>query len=148
DRVKMAALFSSYLDVAETDRKDATPIQPMLTALKSISTPRDMTMFMGHAQGALAGGSSVVRARIGPDDKHPDINVLGVSQGGLGLPDRSYYLVPSYAEQKAKYQEYVQQMLGMIGWDDPAGSAEKVVAFETRLAEVHWSREQNRQVEK
>jgi putative endopeptidase len=148
DRVKMAALFSSYLDIAEADRKDATPIQPMLTALKSISTPRDMAMFMGRSQGTLAGGGSVVRAGIGPDDKHPDINTLRVSQGGLGLPDRNYYLLPSYAEQKAKYQAYVQQMLGMIGWDDPAGSAEKVVTFETKLAEAHWSREQSREVEK
>ena len=39
-------------------------------------------------------------------------------------------------------------MLGMIGWDDPAGSAEKVVAFETKLAEDHWSRQQNRDVDK
>jgi len=148
DRVKLAALFASYLDVAEADRKDATPIQPMLTALKSISTPRDMAMFMGHAHGALAGGGSVFSAYVEPDAKHPDINALGISQGGLGLPDRDYYLVPIYAEQKAKYQEYVQQMLDMIGWGDPAGSAEKVVAFETKLAEAHWSRAQNREVEK
>jgi len=148
DRVKMAALFSSYLDVAEADRKDATPIQPMLTALKSVSTARDMAMFMGHAQGTLAGGRSVFGAHVEPDEKHPDTYALGISQGGLGLPDRNYYLDPIYAEQKAKYQEYVQQMLGMIGWEDPAGSAEKVVAFETKLAEAHWSREQNRDVDK
>jgi putative endopeptidase len=148
DRVKVAALFSSYLDVAEADRKDAAPIQPMLTALKSVSTARDMAMFMGRAQGTLAGGRSVFNAHVEPDEKHPDIYALGISQGGLGLPDRNYYLDPIYAEQKAKYQEYVQQMLGMIGWDDPAGSAEKVVAFETKLAEAHWSREQNRDVDK
>jgi putative endopeptidase len=148
DRVKMAALFNSYLDVADADRKDSAPIQPILTALKLVTTARDMATFMGHSQGTLAGGRSVAGARVEADEKHPDTYTLGISQGGLGLPDRNYYLDPIFADQKAKYQQYVQQMLGMIGWDDPAGSAERIVAFETKLAEAHWSREQNRDRDK
>ncbi len=148
DRVKLAGLFASYLDEAECERKDAAPIQPMLAAIKLIATPRDMAIFMGKAQGSLAGGDAVFAARVGADDKHPDYNTLIISQAGLGLPDRDYYLKPAYAKQKERYQQYVAQMLALIGWSDPTSSAEQIVAFESKLAEVYWSREQNRDRDK
>jgi putative endopeptidase len=148
DRVKLAELFSSYLNQAEADRKDVSPILPMLAAIKAISTPRDMAIFMGKSQGTLAGGETIVGAHVGEDEKNPGFNTLFVSQAGLGLPDREYYLKPIYAKQKERYQAYVAQLLEMIGWDDPKGSAEKIVAFETQVAEAHWTRAENRDRDK
>jgi putative endopeptidase len=148
DRVKLAALFASYLDQAEADRRDADPIQPMLTALRAVRTPRDMAAFMGRSEGTLAGGGTLFGAHVGADEKRPDLNTLFISQSGLGLPDRDYYLNPIYAKQKERYQQYVGQMLGLIGWEDPAGSAQRVVAFETDVATAHWSRAQNRDRDK
>jgi len=144
DRVKLAGLFASYLDQAAVEKKDAGPIQPMLTLIRGISTPRDMAAFMGSSMGTLAGGGSLFSAHVGADEKNPGYNVLEISQSGLGLPDREYYLKPIYARQKERYQQYVEQMLGMIGWDDPKGSAQKIVEMETRLAEAHWTRAENR----
>lgn len=148
DRVKLAGLFASYLDRAEADRKDAAPIQPMLATIKAIGTQHDMASFMGRSQGTLAGGGTLFAAYVGEDEKRPDFNTLIISQAGLGLPDRDYYLKPLYAKQKERYQQYVGQVLEMIGWDDPKGSAEKILAFETKVAEAHWSRAQNRDREK
>ena len=148
DRVKLAGLFASYLDQAQADRLDATPIAPMLAAIKAVGTPRDMAVFMGHSQGTLAGGGSLFGAGVGEDEKRPDYNTLIVSQSGLGLPDRDYYLNPIYAKQKERYQQYVAQLLGMVGWDDPDGSAGRVMAFETKVAEAHWTRTQNRDRDK
>ncbi|HET6249591.1 MAG TPA: M13-type metalloendopeptidase [Tepidisphaeraceae bacterium] len=148
DRAKLAGLFASYLDQAEADRKDAAPIRPMLAAIKLIDNRRDMAAFMGKSQGTLAGGSTLFRAGVGTDDKNPEYNTLFISQSGLGLPDREYYLKPIYAEQKKHYQQYVAKMLEMIGWEDPAASAEKIVAFETQVAEAHWTRAENRNRDK
>ena len=148
DRVKLAELFASYLDSAEADRRDAGPIRPMLDTIKAIATPRDMAAFMGRSQGTLAAGGTLFAAHVGEDEKRPDLNTLFVSQSGLGLPDRDYYLKPIYAKQKARYQQYIAQMLHMVGWDDPAGSAERIVTFETQVAEVHWSRAQSRDRER
>ncbi len=148
DRVKLAGLFASYLDQGEADRRDAGPIRPALAALRAVATPGDMAAFMGRSQGTFAGGSSLFSAAVGEDEKRPDLNTPIVSQSGLGLPDREYYRNPIYAKQKERYQQYVGQMLEMIGWDDPQGSAGRVVAFESAVAEAHWSRAQNRDRER
>jgi len=148
DRVKLAGLFASYLDVAEADRKDSSPIQPMLATIRAITTPHDMAAFMGKAQGTFAAGGSLFGAYVGADEKTPEYNTLYIGQSGIGLPDREYYLNPIYAKQKERYQQYVEQMLGMIGWDDPKGSAQKIVELETKIAEAHWTRAQNRDREK
>jgi putative endopeptidase len=68
--------------------------------------------------------------------------------GGLGLPDKDYYLKPSFAATKAKYEAYVGQMLALAGWPDAAERAKDVVAFETRLAEASWERAERRNRDK
>ena len=148
DRVKLAALYASFLDQAEADRRDAAPIQPTLAAIRGITSLRDMTLFMGRSQGGMAGGESLVRASVNTDQKNPDYNTLYVAQGRLGLPDREYYLKPIYAAQKQRYQQYVEQMLTMVGWDDPKGSAAAILDFETKFAEAHWTRAESRDRDK
>jgi putative endopeptidase len=148
DRVKLARLYASYLDQAEADRRDAAPIQPTLAAIRGLTTVRDMTLYMGRAQGGQANGQSLVRASVSADEKNPDFNTLYVGQGRLGLPDREYYLKPNYAAQKQRYQQYVEQMLAMVGWDDPKGCAQAILAFETKLAETHWTRAESRDRDK
>jgi putative endopeptidase len=148
DRVKLAALFASYLDGAEAGRLDDRPIRPTLATVRAITTHRDMAVFMGRSHGVLAAGGSLAGARVGADPKNPAFNTLHLGQSGLGLPDREYYLSPTYAKQKERYGKYVEQMLGMVGWDDPAAAARDVLAFETRVAEAHWTRAQSRDRDK
>jgi putative endopeptidase len=148
DRVKLAGLYASYQDKTEADRKDAAPIQPALAAIREIDNLRDMARFMGRAQGTLAAGESLARASVNADEKNPEFNTLYVGQGRLGLPDREYYLKPNYAAQKQRYRQYVEQMLKMIGWDDPKGSSQAILDFETKLAEAHWTRAQSRDRDK
>ena len=67
-------------------------------------------------------------------------------QGGLGLPDESYYRDDKFAEIREKYVAYLATMLGLVGHDDPTGAAETVLRLETRLAEGHWERADTRDV--
>ena len=102
----------------------------------------DVARLMADAQGGF--GSSFFRAGIGDDQKKPDKNTLYLSQAGLGLPDREFYLQDKFKEQREHYQQYVSNMLKLAGWDDPDKNAADIVALETKVAEVQWSRAESR----
>lgn len=146
DEAKVAMVYRTYLDEATVEKLDAKPIQPYLDAVKKAKTHEDMARSMGGA--ARGFGSSFFGANIGDDAKNPDKNVLYISQGGLGLADREFYLRDNFKPQKERYQQYVTEMLTLIGWDEPQKSAADIVALETKLAEAHWTRAESRDRDK
>ena len=75
--------------------------------------------------------STAPRSRWPPMRISKDVSryAVYVSQAGLGLPDRDYYLKPGFAAQKAAYQQYVAQLLTLVHWSDPQASAAAVVAL-------------------
>ena len=85
---------------------------------------------------------------IEPDAKDPTKYSISIGQAGLGMPDRDYYLTAQFAAKKAKYADYVTKMLTLAGWQDPAGSAKKVIDFEQKIAEVSWARADERDPDK
>lgn len=142
DEAKVADAYHSYMDEARIEALDAQPLQPYLEAIRAADTHEKMAVYMGTTQGRY--GSSIFGTGITIDQKQPTRYVATTGQGGLGLPNRDYYLDARYADKKEKYQAYIARMLEMIGWDDPAGSAEAVLAFENRIAEAHWTPIENR----
>ena len=101
--------------------------------------------------GAQTLSRAVAEARyvgIGEDAKNPTANTLYAYQSGLGLPDRDYYLSDRFKDKKAKYRDYVAQMLDMAKWSDPQKSADAMLAFETKIAEASWSRAESRDRDK
>lgn len=146
DRVKVATLYKSFMDVAAIEKADAAPLMARLAPVKAAASKEDVAKLMGRSFGGF--GASFFGAGVGDDAKQPDIYSLYLRQSGLGLGDRDLYLDDKFKPQRERYQQYVAQMLGMAGWDDPAGSAEKVVAMETRIAKAHWSRAQSRDRDK
>jgi putative endopeptidase len=77
---------------------------------------------------------------IDADPKDPTHYAVFIGQGGLGLPDRDYYLQPAFEAQLANYQQYVEQLLQLLGWPDTPGNAARIVAMETRIAEASWTK--------
>src|SRR6266550_3683268 len=80
----------------------------------------------------------------------PDRTVPYLLQGGLGMPDREYYLSndPEMAKQRAAYQTYVGDLMKLAGRSDPAGRAERIVALEKKMATVHVDRVTSQDVHK
>jgi putative endopeptidase len=142
DAAKIAAGYAAYMNEALADKLDAGPIQPELAAIKAVKTKDEFTALMGKAN--VSGYASILPVSIQTDAKNPKAYAIYTGTGGLGLPDRDYYLQASFAEKKAKYQAYVQQILTMVGWAQPAESAKAIVDFETRLAEATWPRAERR----
>jgi putative endopeptidase len=123
----------------------AKPLTPGLARIRAARSRAALAADMGRVDG-LQG--SLFDVDIGQDAKRPDRYAVMLGQGGLGLPDRDYYLKPDFAAKKAKYRDYVAQMLTLAGWADPQANADAVVAFETRIAEASWTRVDRRDPDK
>jgi putative endopeptidase len=146
DAAKIHAAYLAYLDEARVQALGAAPIAPDLAAIRAAAGKSDLAALMGHAESGFQ--SSVFRLDIDGDAKAPSRYAVSIIQGGLGLPDRDYYLTPGFAAQKAAYQAYVAQMLTLAGWDDPTASAAAIVDFETQIAQVSWTRAERRDPDK
>ncbi|WP_292065264.1 M13 family metallopeptidase [Brevundimonas sp. UBA7664] len=142
DEQKIADAYRAYMDEDRIEALDAQPLQPYLAAIRAANTHDAMAVYMGQTQGRV--GASIFGTGITTDQKAPTRYVVSTGQAGLGLPNRDYYLADRWAEKKALYRAYVERMLTMVGWEDPAASADAILAFENRIAEAHWTPEQNR----
>ncbi len=142
DEAKIGAAYKSFMDESRVEALDAKPLAPDLAAIRAADTREKLAALMGRADQGYLGAFFGLGEQ--PDAKDPTRYAIYVGQGGLGLPDRDYYLKPGFAAQKAKYQAYVAQMLTMAGWPDAAAKAADVVALETKIAEASWTKVEQR----
>ncbi len=142
---KIGAYYAAYLDEARVEKLGTQPIQADLAKIKAATTRDELITFMA-TPGGMRGG--MFGAGISPDAKNPTSYAVYVSSGGLSLPDRDYYLKPSFAEIRTKYEAYVVKLLSLIEWPEPEKSAKDILAFETRLAEASWERAERRNRDK
>ncbi|HEX8661825.1 MAG TPA: M13 family metallopeptidase N-terminal domain-containing protein, partial [Brevundimonas sp.] len=146
DAARIGAFYGSFMDEATVERLGASPLQADLAEVRAADTREEIAALMGRTQGGF--GSSLFGAQIFEDLKDPKTIAVYVGQGGIGMPDRDYYLEESFATQKTAYQAYVAKALELAGWPNYEQAAADVVAFETRIAEQHWTQVQNRQIDK
>ena len=146
DAGRIGAFYGSFMDEATVERLGASPLQADLAEVRAADTREEIAALMGRTQSGF--GSSIFGVQIFEDLKDANKTSAYVVQGGLGLPDRDYSLEANFAEQKAAYQAYVAKALELAGWPNPEQAAADVVAFETRIAEQHWTAVQNRQIDK
>jgi len=146
DRAKVAALYGSFMDEAAVERLGARPLQPHLQLIRAATTKDQLAALMGRSTSGI--GASFFGIGVNDDARDPEHYALGLRQAGLGLPDRDFYLEERFAPQKARYQQYVAQMLGLAGWEQPEQAAAKIVAMETEIARAHWSRAESRNRDK
>jgi putative endopeptidase len=143
---KIGAYYHAFMDEARIEAVGDAPLQKDLDAVRAATSHEDIVSLMGDTHGGFY--ASIFGGGVGPDAKDPDHYAFQMGSGGLGLPDRDYYLKPSFADTKTKYEAYVAQMLTLAKWPDPEGSAKAIVAFETQLATASWDRVQRRDRDK
>ena len=76
------------------------------------------------------------------------MNTLNLRQGGLGMPNRDYYLSDEFKPQREAYRAYLERTLRSIGTADPSAAAVRIMAFEPEIAKKKWPAEDRRDVEK
>ena len=146
DEAKVATIYRTFLDDAAAEKLGVKPIQPQLDAVRKAETRDDVARIMGKSQATF--GRSFFGAAVFEDAKNPEKYALYLSQSGIGLPDREYYLKDNFKPQKERYQKYVADMLQLIGWNEPVQSAADIVAMETKIAEAQWTRAEGRDRDK
>jgi putative endopeptidase len=140
--------YASYLDEASVEAKGLAPIQPWLGRIKALKSKAGYPALVAEAQRNGVGGP--VAAFVGQDDKNPEVYALNLYQSGLGMPDRDYYLSKDakIAETRAAYLAHLQKMLTLAGEPNAAARARAVLAFETAIANAHWTRVESRNATK
>lgn len=145
---KIGAAYASYLDTAAVEAKGLAPIKPWLGEIKGVKDKAGYALVAAKA--ARAGISGPFRFYVGQDDKDPETYILSMSQGGLGLPDRDFYLdeKPEMAKIRAAYVAHLENMLTLAGESDAKARAAALMAFETEIAKVHWTQIDSRDADK
>ncbi len=141
---KVADLYAAWMDEAAIEARGIEPLEADLDAIAAAQTKADIVRLMGNIDYA-----GPVGVYISPDPADTTRYVVSITQSGLGMPVRDYYLNegPTFDAYRAAYSSYVAKILGLIGDERPAESAAAIVALETELAKVHWPPERRRDVQ-
>ncbi|HEY1749943.1 MAG TPA: M13 family metallopeptidase [Caulobacteraceae bacterium] len=134
---KIGAFYRAFMDEAHADALGDKPLAPELAAIRAASSRSAIAHLMGEGTRGFYGSFFDVGVQI--DSKDPAHYAVYLGQGGLGMPNRDYYLQPSFAAQKTAYQAYVAQMLGLVHWPDAEAQAKAIVELETKIADASWS---------
>jgi putative endopeptidase len=138
DQQRVLDTYRTFLDADAIEAAGIAPAQPYLRRIYGATTLDTLAELW-----ATPGFASPVGGFVTIDAKQPDRQIASVSFGGLGLPDRDYYLdtTEKGREVQAKYKAYLTFLLGEAGYQDPAAAAESVYAFEETIArEIAWDR--------
>jgi putative endopeptidase len=140
---QVAAMYASYMDEAGIEQRGAAVLRPYLDQIAAAQTRDDLLRLF-----AKPGFPSPVGVGITPDPADPTHYVVGAGQGGLGMPNRDYYLREGaqFDAYRAAYRNYVITMQRLAGIPDPEAKADAIIALERRIAEAHWTPERNRDV--
>jgi putative endopeptidase len=139
---QIGTLYASFMDEKAVEALGAKPLQPQLAAVRAANTKAKMATLMGQSSSTFY--SSFFGAGVGDDQKVLDHTTAYLVSGGMGLPDRDYYLQASFAKQKAAYRDYVEATLKSINWPDAAQNADAILAMESKIAEASWTRAEQR----
>ncbi|HEY9450761.1 MAG TPA: M13 family metallopeptidase N-terminal domain-containing protein, partial [Gemmatimonadaceae bacterium] len=143
-RQKVGDLYASYIDSARVEELGLTPLQPLLAKLADLKSKSDLPATLAYfARRGIRGPASV---RVGADPKHSSVNIVQISQAGLGMPDRDYYLKQDakMVSTRAAYVTYITKMLELAKQPDPSGAAKRILALETAISTPQWARARNR----
>ncbi len=143
---KVGALYRSYMDEATIEALGAKPLAEDLARVRAARSRADVARLMGAT--AKGFGQSFFNPQVYDDAKDPLKYAVYVSQGGLTLPDRDYYLDEKFAPQRQAYEAYVAKMLALGGWPDAEAHAKAILAMETEVAKVSWTRAERRDDDK
>ncbi|MDT0632425.1 M13 family metallopeptidase [Rubrivirga sp. S365] len=145
DARKIGDFYAAYMDSARVEALGLAPLQPDLDRIEAVNSAEDLARYF--AQNRTGFGPSPVAGYVSVDDRDSDRHVFFLTQSGLGLPDKSYYLEDRFADARDAYVDYLARLYELAGWPDGAEAAQTVLDLETELAERQWTRVENRDPE-
>ena len=142
---KYGDLYASFMDEERINALGAAPLVPLLAKVAEVTDIRSFLETLGALE--RAGTTGFLQLFVDNDPGRPDRYLVFLEQGGIGLPDESYYREDSFAEVRAKYRLFVGRMLTLAGMDEADARAARVVDLETAIAAAHWDNVRTRDSE-
>jgi putative endopeptidase len=151
DEQKIGDYYASCMDRAAIDKAGLAPIQPELDRIAALKSPADLAAEIAHLQ-RIGGNAVFFTLQSAQDYKDATRMVAVVDQGGIGLPEKDYYLRTGEKdnELRTQYKQHLANVLRLL--DEPSEAADKqaadIMAFETALAKVSMGNVERRDPEK
>jgi len=146
DEQMIRDFYNAAMDTAAIDAAGISGIAPMLASIKAVKNKKELVALFGSL--APKGVSTPISLYIGADSKNSKMNTVYASQAGLNLPDRDYYLQDNekFADIRKAYVVHIDKMFALSS--EPSGAGANILALETKLAEISWSRLERRDPDK
>ena len=139
---KVGDLYASFMDEARVNALGLKPLQPELDRIAAMQSTADLAALIAHA--GRIGIDAPFGGGVHQDNKDSTKYVIDFGQSGLGLPDRDYYLTDALKAKRDAYQAHIERMFALAGDTDAKAEAASVLALETSLAKIQWSKVENR----
>jgi predicted metalloendopeptidase len=141
DVQKVGDLYASFMDEARLEKLGYKPLAGELQRIRSLHDKKAVPGLIAHL--SQIGVATPYGIRVGQDARESTKYAAYIGQGGLGLPDRDYYLKKDdarMADMRAKYEQHVAKILSLAGEKNADAKARAILGFETQLAEVQWTK--------
>jgi len=141
DAQRIGDFYASFMDEARLEQLGATPLAGELAKIAALKDKSELPAMLARL--GKIGVGVPFDFGIHQDNKDSTKYVADIGQGGLGMPDRDYYLKADdakLADTKAKYERHVEKMLALAGDKNAAANAKAIVDFETEIAKVQWTK--------
>jgi putative endopeptidase len=144
DTQKIGDFYDSFMNEARVEELGLRPLEEELAAIDALKTKTDLARHFAYF--FKLNLINPIVGYVDGDAKEPAKDILYLYQGGLGLPDRDYYLKadPKLNEYRQKYVTFLTEMLTLSADAAPGKTAENIFALENRLARAHWSNVESR----
>ena len=136
ETAKIGDLYASFMDTARREELGCAPIRPALDEVSNVADIPGLMTLLGQYD--RVGVSGVFGFYVHNDAGNPDRYVIYLMQGGLGLPDESYYREERFADIVTAYEKHIRRMFEIVGVDDAERRAAAVLQLERDLAAHHW----------
>lgn len=141
DAYKAALLYNMAMDSAKLNADGAAPVQPDLAKINALSSKEDLVAYLAEAN--LYGDNPFFSDYVYADNEDSNTNILHLTQGGLIMGDRDYYLEQESLDQfQTPYIDYLSSLFVLAEGIEPEAAKEKaktVLEVETELARMHYS---------
>ncbi|WP_203581513.1 M13 family metallopeptidase [Microbacterium hibisci] len=133
---KIGDLYTSFMDTERIEQLGAAPLADVLARAEAVDSIPSFLRTIGEFE--REGIAALIHLYIEPDPGNPQRYVPFFIQGGLSLPDESYYRLDNFQETRIAFRSHVQRILELAGVAEAEASADRIVALETEIATHHW----------
>ncbi|MDE2435084.1 MAG: M13 family metallopeptidase [Sphingomonadales bacterium] len=139
-------LYRDFMDTAKIEKVGDAPLKVDVARIMALPDKAAFTRDMASTGGRF--GGSVEGFQVYADPANPAMNTIWVGSGGMGMPNRDYYLEDRFKPQREAYQAFLLRTLTMLGIPDAQAAAQRIYDFEHAIAERSWTAEDQRDISK